>query len=356
MKAVILAGGEGTRLRPLTCNIPKPMVPVVNKPFLEHMLSNLQLHGVDHTILTVCYLPDKIKSHFGDSGYSGMHISYVIEETPLGTAGAVKNVEQELDDTFLVLNGDIFTDLDLSDMLRFHKNRDSKVTLFLTQVKDPSSFGVVELGSDGRVSRFVEKPLPGETTSNWINGGIYIIEPEILRLAPRGEFYMFEHGLFPTLLQQGFAVYGYQANPYWLDLGTPANYLRVHQDLLGSGRYNYLTDPNNEFSVGTRIHSSANITGPVVFGEGCYVGEQVTIKGPSVLGSGCRIDDNSIISGSILWNQVNIGKGSQLENCMIANGATVEDSCYIGDLCMLGDDVVLKRMSRLAPGNSLWPS
>ena len=356
MKAVILAGGEGTRLRPLTLNLPKPMVPVVNKPFLEHMLSNLQLHGVDHTILTVGYLPDKIRSHFGDRGYFGMHLSYVVEGNPLGTAGAVKNIEDELDGTFLVLNGDIFTDLDISDMLRFHQDRNSKVTLFLTQVKDPSSFGVVEVGPDGRVGRFLEKPSPGETTSNWINGGVYIIEPEVLRFAPKGKFYMFERGLFPRLLDQGVEVYGYQANSYWLDLGTPINYLRVHRDLLGSGRYSYLTNPNYESNGGPRIHPSANITGPVVFGDGCYVGEEATIVGPSVLGSGCSIGDRSIISGSILWDKVSIGKGSKLENCMVANRVTIEDSCYIGDLCMLGDDVVVKTMSRLASGDSLWPS
>ena len=285
-----------------------------------------------------------------------MHISYFIEETPLGTAGAVKNVENELDDTFLVLNGDIFTDLDISDMLRFHQDRNSKVTLFLTQVKDPSSFGVVEVGPDGLVGRFLEKPSPGETTSNWINGGVYIIEPEILRMVPKGKFYMFERGLFPALLDQRVAVYGYQANPYWLDLGTPINYLQVHRDLLGSGRYSYFTNPNYESSGGTRIHPSANITGQVVLGEGCYVGEEVTIEGPSILGSGCSVGDHSIISGSILWNEVSIGKNAKLENCMVANRVTIEDSCYIGDLCMLGDDVVVKRMTRLKSGDSLWLS
>ena len=213
MKAVILAGGEGTRLRPLTCNVPKPMVPILNRPFLEHMLGHLSGHGVDHAILTMWYLPDVIRSHFGNGEGLGLRLSYTLEETPLGTAGAVKNVEDELDGAFLVLNGDIFTNLDLSAMARFHRESGAMVTIALTQVEDPSAFGVVDMDESGRVSRFVEKPPPGEAPSNWINAGTYLIEREALAHAPGGEHYMFERGLFPKLLEMGAPVYGYQVGP-----------------------------------------------------------------------------------------------------------------------------------------------
>ena len=349
MKAVILAGGEGTRLRPLTCNTPKPMVPILNRPFLEHMLSHLRGHGVDHTLLTLWYLPDVIRSHFGDGEGQGLRLSYTLEEKPLGTAGAVKNVESELDGTFFVLNGDIFTDLDLKDMVRFHRESGALVTISLTQVEDPSAFGVVETDGQGRVQRFLEKPAPGVTNSNWINAGIYLIEPEVLSHAPSGEHYMFERGLFPKLLDMGAPVYGYRSNSYWVDLGTPENYVKVHRDLLPAASMNAAHGQSD-------VHSSANISGPVLLGKGCSIGPDAVIRGPVVLGDGCRVGEGARIADSILWKDVRIEPGTDLTGCILGNGVSVGEATSVGEGCILGDDVTVGKGNQLDRGLVLWPN
>ena len=355
MNAVILAGGEGTRLRPLTSNIPKPMVPILNRPFLEHMLSHLKGHGVDSAVLTVCYLPDKIEAHFGRGEHAGLGLSYVLEEKPLGTAGAVKNVEKDLDGTFLVLNGDIFTDLDLGAMIRFHRENKAQVTLFLTPVEDPSAFGVVETDPEGRVLRFLEKPSPGETTSSWINGGIYLMEPQVLAHAPSGEFYMFERGLFPRLLEMGIPVYGYQARPYWMDLGTPANYVRVHQDLLTSSSTNHWAGANSTDQGHSSIHPSARVSGPVLLGEGCSIGPGALVQGPTVLGAGCMVGQEAVIMSSLLWQRVVVERGAALQGCIVGDGVHIGEGARVGEGCILGDNVILGRGNHVDRGMVLWP-
>lgn len=356
MKAVILAGGEGTRLRPLTCNTPKPMVPILNRPFLEHMLSHLKGHGVDHAILTVCYLPDRIESHFGSAYGPGMDLSYVLEEQPLGTAGAVKNVEDTLDGSFFVLNGDIFTDLDLTDMVRFHRERQAQVTLFLTPVKNPSAFGVVETDQDSRVTRFLEKPSPQETTSNWINGGIYLMEPEVLAHAPSGQPYMFERGLFPKLLGMGVPVYGYRATPYWMDLGTPTSYMRVHRDILWAKPPLEQWDiPLNGGLANSQVHATARVTGPVLLGEGCDIGPGAVIKGPAVLGAGCVVGQEAYIQGSILWERVKVERNAVLRGCIVGDDASVGQGSTVGQRCILGDGVTLGRDNHMSGGTVVWP-
>ncbi len=349
MKAVILAGGEGTRLRPLTCNTPKPMAPILNRPFLEHMISHLKGHGVDHAALTISYLPEVIRSHFGDGRDYGLGLSYALEEEPLGTAGAVKNVESELDGTFYVLNGDIFTDLDLKDMARFHRESGALVTISLTQVENPSAFGVVETDPQGRVLRFLEKPAPGETASNLINAGIYLIEPEALAHAPSGEFHSFERGLFPKLLDMGAPVYGYRSQPYWIDLGTPANYMKAHRDLLPAASMNGVYDQCS-------IHPSADISGPALLGRGCVIGPGAVLKGPVVLGDGCKVGENAQISDSILWQNVSVGPGADLRGCIVANGVNVGESASVGEWCILGDNVTIGKGNQLDRGMAVWPN
>ena len=355
MKAVILAGGEGTRLRPLTCNIPKPMVPILNRPFLEHMLGHLRDHGVDEAILTLCYLPDRIKAHFGDGEDVGVRVSYAMEETPLGTAGAVKNVEDALDDTFLVLNGDIFTDLDLNAMARFHREKKAQVTLFLTQVENPASFGVVDTDTDGRVLRFLEKPSPGETTSTWINGGIYLLEPQVLAQAPPGEFHMFERGLFPRLLEMGAPVYGFKAHPYWMDVGTLTNYMRVHRELLLGNSSTSWAESMDKVLGHSSIHASARITGPVLVGHGCSVGPGAVIEGPAVLGAGCVVGPGAVIRGSVLWRGVSVEREASLAGCIIGDGVRIGEGSAVAEGCTVGDNVVLGKASSIVPGMTLWP-
>lgn len=232
MKAVLLVGGEGTRLRPLTCNTVKAMVPVANKPFLEHIIAYLSSHGVDEIVVTLCYLPDRIRDYFGDGRRFGVKMDYVREESPLGTAGAVKNAAAHLDSTFVVLNGDIFTGLDLSNMIVAHRYRGAEATIALTPVDNPTAYGVVEMEQTGRVRRFVEKPPPDQVTSNLINAGTYVLEPCVLEEIPAGMPCMFEHHVFPGLLQRRAAFYGYVSSTYWLDIGTPEKYRKLNCDLV----------------------------------------------------------------------------------------------------------------------------
>lgn len=354
MRAVILVGGEGTRLRPLTCNMPKPMVPIVNQPFLQHMLRYLKSHDVHEVVLAICYLPEVIESFFGDGSNYDITVSYSVEEEPLGTAGAVKNLEGRLTDTFLVFNGDIYTDLDLGAMLAFHKSKGSKATLFLTPVEDPSAFGVVETDADGRVLRFLEKPAPGVSNSKWINGGVYLLEPEVLEQAPYGEHYMFERGLFPKLLDMGFPVYGYQSNPYWLDLGTPHSYMQVHKYLLES-QVNDNLWTNNVTDTNTFIHPSSQIQGNVVFGYGCSVGAGAILRGPLVLGDGCSIGQDAMVAGSVLWKDVSVGMAVELNGCIVGDGVYIGDYSSIGDKCILGDNSIVGEGNHLGDGVILWP-
>lgn len=221
MKGVILVGGEGTRMRPLTCNTAKAMLPVLNQPFLGHMIRYLREGGINDIIFALCYLPDNIKRYFGDGSQFGVKLTYVVEESPLGTAGGVKNAAAYLDDLFFVFNGDIVTDIDLRAMLSFHRRRKAKATIALTPVEDPSHYGVVETNAQGRVKRFIEKPPREEATTNMINAGIYILDPQVLNDVPPRTFFMFERHLFPLLLEKGVPIYGFPCDAYWIDMGTP---------------------------------------------------------------------------------------------------------------------------------------
>ncbi|MBI2868037.1 MAG: nucleotidyltransferase family protein, partial [Chloroflexi bacterium] len=220
MKAVVLVGGEGTRLRPLTCGTPKPMVPVVNKPFLVHTFERLKQHNITEVILAAHYLPDQIKRYFGDGHGLGITLTYSLEESPLGTAGAVKNAEAFLDNTFFVLNGDVLSDLDITQLLAYHREREAVATLALMPAEDPTSFGVVETSPRGKVRRFLEKPSWESVTTNMVNGGCYVLEPEVLDEMEPGAFCSFEHNLFPRLLQMNLPVYGFPTQGYWIDIGT----------------------------------------------------------------------------------------------------------------------------------------
>ena len=327
LKAVILVGGEGTRLQPLTHVIPKPMLPVLNRPFLEHTIAYLKKYAVEDIILALSYLPEVIQDYFGDGSKLGVQLTYAVESHPLGTAGAVKNVEQYLDDTFVVLNGDIFTVLDIADMLTFHQHKRAKASIALTRVDNPCAFGVVDADSDGRIQRFIEKPSPDQVTSNWINAGIYILEPEVLGHVPIGSHYMFEKGLFPLLLELGEPVYGYQFSGHWLDMGTPEKYLCLNRDLLLSKAKSVLINRLSKDEVwcdqDVIIHPSAKITGPVIIASGCRIGQRVHIKGPVIIGPNCYLGDDVSLEETVLWRGVNIGVGAVLKQCVIGNDTKV---------------------------------
>jgi len=320
-QAVILVGGEGTRLRPLSYHMPKSMMPVLNRPFLEHTLAYLKNYGVSDVILTLSYLPEVIQGYLGDGSNLGIRLSYAVEDSPLGTAGAVKNTEPQLADTFAVLNGDIFTDLNLADLVTFHRHKGAQATIALTYVDNPSAFGVVETESDGRVRRFIEKPSPDQITSHWINAGIYILEPEVLSHVPQNSHYMFERGLFPRLLELDEPVYGYPFRGYWLDMGTPDKYLRLNCDLLRAEAIRYLTPKINRDDISCAadavIHPSAKISGPTIISSQCRIDQGARIKGPVVMGEGCHIGQGASLESAVLWPRVSVEAGASLEQCVI---------------------------------------
>lgn len=342
MKAVILAGGEGTRLHPLTQDRPKVMVPVVNRPLLEHTLAHLKRHHVDNIVLALCHLPDVIQSHFGDGSALGVNVCYVVEGSPLGTAGAVKNACQLIDSVCFVLNGDIFTDLDLSAMLEFHRRNKAKVTIALTAVEDPSSYGLVETDAQGRVRAFIEKPKSVSGNTGLINAGTYILEPEVLDYIPAGKHFMFERDLFPYLISIGEPVYGFQSQAYWIDVGTPERYLQLHRDLLLGRVPGCATVSSASGAIqvgdGSVIRETCKLTGPVVIGGGCTVEHGARLVGPVVIGEGCYIGRGGVVEGAVLWRGVRVGEKARVtnsvvgDNVAIADGARVKDGVTVGDI------------------------
>lgn len=359
MKAVILVGGLGTRLRPLTCNTPKPMLPLVNQPFIEHMLENLRDQGINEAILAVQYLADRFREHLGDGSRLGLKVHIVEEPEPRGTAGAVKNVEHLLDGPTFVFNGDVMSDLDLQDMLAFHREHSSKLTIALTPVEDPSAFGLVETTADGHIRRFIEKPRQDEITTNMINAGTYIIEPEIFRYVPPAQYYMFERGLFPVILQTGDPMYGYPSRAYWTDVGKPQTYLEVHHDILiGKVRYTFRGQQIADrvwVEDGVTIDETAQIMGPVVIGAGVRIERQARIIGPTVIGARCVIGAEATIEGAVLWEHNVIEEGAMLRSCVIGNGNRVGAKAHIVDGSIISDGCTIGPENRLERGIRLWP-
>ncbi len=340
MKAVLLIGGEATRLRPLTCNIPKAMVPVLNRPFLEHVIRHLSRHKIKDIILTLGQSAQSIESYFGDGSQFGVRLSYTIETSPLGTAGAVKNAERYLDDTFLVLNGDVFADLDITAMVDFHLGKKAEATIALTPVADPTSYGLVGTDARGRVTCFLEKPKREQVTTNLINAGTYVLEPEVLARIPPQTKFMFEHDVFPPLLNQGKPIYAYPSAAYWIDIGTPEKYRQLNLDLLsgkaGAGRNDFATDA------------------AVLIGEPSYIHPKARIKGPAVVGAGCSIMEDAVIERSVIWQKVKMEPGAKVRNSIVANDCRLEADSIVEE-SVLGDNVTVSRGGRLEPGSKIWP-
>lgn len=359
MKAVILVGGLGTRLRPLTCNKPKPLIPLANRPLIEHMLIRLRDQGIKEIILAVQYLADRFRSFLGTGTQFGIKLHVIEEPQPLGTAGAVKNAIHLLDDTTFVFNGDVVTDLDLRALLAFHRQRQSKATIALTAVDDPSQFGLVELDSTQRIGRFIEKPRAEDITSNLINAGTYVLETEIFDRVRPNQHSMFERDLFPALLQSGEPVYGFPAQAYWADVGKPQNYLEVNQDILmGRVRYNvpgHQID-NRVWLEGTfNIHEDVQVIAPVVIGSGVSIGHGTRIIGPSVIGARCQIGPNVIIESAVLWEDNRIEEGTVIRSCVLGHGNIIGAGCTISGGAIISDGCIIGAANRLERGIKLWP-
>ncbi|MFC1991529.1 sugar phosphate nucleotidyltransferase [Chloroflexota bacterium] len=354
MKAVILVGGKATRLEPLTINTPKALIPVLNIPFLEYVVRNLSSHQIKEIVLALGHLSRPIEGYLGDGSRFGAKLHYSIEDTPLGSAGAAKKAEKYLGETFLVFNGDDFIDLDFTAMMGLHRERRAKVTIALTRVDDPTNYGLVETDTGSRVIRFLEKPKPEEVTTDTVNAGAWLVEPEVMSLVPPGTQMSFERNIFPELLARGEPVYAYTTSGYWMDAGTPEKYLQLHSDLLSGKSRQYL--PGGDLSAGefSEIHNTAEITGPVIIGSNCSIEPRVKLIGPVVIGDGCTILENCLIEDSTLWQNIRLEPGVNLKGCIIA------DNCRLGagsggEGVVLADNVTVESGVKLETGSKIQP-
>lgn len=351
MKAVVLVGGLGTRLRPLTCNLPKPMLPILGIPFIEILITQLRDQGVDEVILAVQYLAESFQALVGDGKKFGIPVRIVEEPEPRGTAGAVRQVAHLLDGPTFVLNGDVLTDLDLRAMREYHHATGSMVTISLIEVEDPSAYGVVDIDRHGRIHRFVEKPRREDAPSRMVNAGTYICEPEIFELVPPDTFWMFERGLFPDLLAKGQPIHGYNAPAYWTDIGTPQTYLQVHHDILNK----HVAFPQGGIDPTASIHQQAQISGPVCIGPGAQVAADARIVGPAMIGAGCVIEAGATVSGAVLWRGVHVGVGAQVYDSVLGEGVVVEAGAVVRGGSMVGDGCRIGPGNLLDRGIKLWP-
>ncbi|NMA15533.1 MAG: NTP transferase domain-containing protein, partial [Clostridia bacterium] len=360
MKAVIMAGGEGSRLRPLTCDRPKPMVPVMDRPIMEHIIKLLKKHNLIDIGVTLMYLPEEIKDYFGDGREYGVNLQYFVEETPLGTAGSVKNGEEFLDQPFLVISGDALTDFDLSDIIRFHREKEAAVTIVLTQVENPLEYGVVITDREGRIKQFLEKPSWGEVFSDTVNTGIYVIEPEILGLIPGKTKFDFSKDLFPLLLEKGYPMYGCVMPGYWCDIGSLAQYRQAHYDILsGAAR---IEIPGKELvkgvwvGDGTEIDPDTRFEPPVFIGDNVKIGKDISINNFSVIGSNSILDEGASLKKSIVWSNVYIGKKGTLRGATVCNRVKVKSHAAIYEGAVVGDDTILDMYAVVKPGVKIWPN
>jgi mannose-1-phosphate guanylyltransferase len=321
------------------------MVPVLNHPFLEYTLAHLKKFQIEDVILAMSYLPDAIREYFGNGERFGMRLTYCIEEEPLGTAGAVRNAADYLDGPFVVLNGDdVFIEMDLEKAFTFHAERKAKATIFLTRVENPSAFGVVETDDNQKVQRFIEKPPPGTTTTNWINAGGYILDPEVLEYIPVGQYYMFEKGLFPLLLNMGSPIYGYRYPGYWLDMGTPDKYYSLNMDLLLSKVPSPLVQDSRRNGIysgpDVTLHPTAVVTGPAVIGDGCRIAQEVRIAGPVTIGRRCLLEDGASLKNTVLWDGVRVGAGARLNRCIVSSNGVIGSRQEVTDCVITPSETV----------------
>ena len=359
MKAVIMAGGEGTRLRPLTCNRPKPMVPVANKPVMEHIIELLRKHNINQIAVTLQYMPGRITDYFDDGSDFGVELKYYIEKTPLGTAGSVKNAEDFLDDTFIVISGDALTDIDLTKAIEYHFSKKSIATLVLKKVDIPLEYGVVVTDNEGRISRFLEKPSWGEVFSDTVNTGIYILSPEVLNYCKKNEMFDFSKDLFPILLKEKKDMYGFVTDDYWCDIGDLQAYAQCHMDVM-EGKVS-ISIPGNEIKEkvwvgeGTVIDKDAVIKGPCIIGKNCHIKNNAMIDSYTVIGNGSVICERSSVKRSIIWKNCVIDYNAQLRGCVLCNKVHVKNGASIFEDSIIGDETVIKEDAIIKPGIKIWP-
>ena len=358
MKAVILVGGQGTRLRPLTLGTPKPMVPLANQPFVSYVLEHLKSHGIKDIIFSMGYLPDGIKSHFGDGSDWGLDVTYVVENQPLGTAGAVKNVEDHVgDDDFLVLNGDILTDLDLGGLIDFHHSKSAVGTIALTPVDDPTAYGLVRTGDDGEVLEFLEKPSWDQIDTNLINAGTYVLKRQVLDMIPAGVEYSFERGVFPKLVGKG--LYGFRSNSYWMDIGTPEKYLQAHYDILEKSVETNISGCLDRDFVCIQgqviLETGAKLVPPVIIGEGTTIKAGARVGRMAVIGPGCTIACGSVVEESVIQADCELEPDVVVRRSIVAQGATLGRGTIVAGGAIVGDHARVEGNNILANHIRIYP-
>jgi len=350
MKAILLAGGKGTRLRPLTVHTPKPIVPIFDRPFLHYQLDLLkQVPEIDEVILSLNYQPRRIEEVFGDGGESGLAIRYVVEPAPLGTGGAIRFASEAMRDSVVVFNGDVLTQLDLAAVIALHRERKAKATIVLTPVDNPTAYGLVETDPHGNVTRFLEKPNADEITCDTINAGIYVLEPDTFDRIPKDTPWSIERSFFPSLIERKESFVAYVYRGYWIDIGTPEKYMQVHRDIMdrhfaGHRAMPFTAHPGAAWvSPDARVEEGAIVDGPCFIDEGAIVKAGAHIGPYSVVGRQCHIEEHAILDNAIVWANSRISQEAIVRrsilgrHCHIGRNAVVEDGVVLGDKSVVTD-------------------
>ena len=351
MKAILLAGGRGTRLRPLTLHTPKPIVPIFDRPFLQYQIDLLrQVPEIDEIVLSLNYQPRRIEEVFGDGSDLGISLQYVVEPDPLGTGGAIRFAAGATrGEPIVVFNGDVFTAVDLPAVLAMHRARQARATIVLTPVDNPSAYGLVETDADGNVQRFLEKPSPDEIRCDTINAGIYVLEPDTLDRIPPDTVYSIERSYFPSLVENGETFVAYVYRGYWIDIGTPEKYRQAHHDIM-DGRF--VAPPFDKapgrslVSPGARIEDGAHIEAPCFIDEGCVVKRGARIGAYSVLGKHCHIAERAVVDGAILWPNTWVDTDARLHGTIAGRHSHFGRSVDVGPTALFGDKSVITDYSR----------
>jgi mannose-1-phosphate guanylyltransferase/phosphomannomutase len=360
MKAIIMAGGEGTRLRPLTCNIPKPMMPIMDKPVMEYAVELLKSNGITDIGVTLQYLPDEVMNYFGDGKEFGVNMRYFIEESPLGTAGSVKNAEGFLDDSFIVISGDALTDIDLSKAIAYHKKKQSIATLVLKEVAVPLEFGVVVTDNSGRVTGFLEKPSWSEVFSDKVNTGIYILEPSVFSYYEKNQKFDFSNDLFPILLHDKKSMFGYVADGYWCDIGNIEQYIRCHFDILKDLVKVNIKGQKYKDGIwvgeNCEISYDAKISTPVYIGKGSKIYDKAEIGPYTFLGRNNIISSGATIKRSVFFDNCYVGDNAEVRGAVLCKKVQLEPKTSIFEEAAIGDETIIKERAIIKPGVKIWPN
>ncbi len=353
MKAILLAGGKGTRLRPLTIHTPKPIVPIFERPFLHYQLDLLkQVPEIDEVILSLNYQPRRIEELFGDGSECGIAIRYVVEPVPLGTAGAVRYAGESLRESVVVFNGDVLTQVNLGDVIALHRASHAKATIVLTPVENPAAYGLVETDGDGNIRRFLEKPNPDEISCDTINAGIYVLEPDTFDRIPKHTAWSIERSFFPSLIERGERFIGFVYRGYWIDIGTPEKYMQVHRDIM-DGRFVHKTLPFGDGRPGVHVAEGARVEDGATLDAPCFVDEGTTVKagariGPyAVVGRQCHIEEHAAVDHAIVWANSRVSQEAVVRRSILGRHVHVGRSASVTDGAVLGDKSVVTDYSRL---------